>query len=68
MTMMDESLPPRHIALLSISVMLQSRKKKLKVNAFLDDASTKTYLNADVAEVLGLRGKTDNEDIVRSAE
>ena len=30
--------------------------KKLKVNALLDDASTQTYLNADVAAELGPRG------------
>ena len=31
----------------------------MKVNALLDDASTKTYVNADVAAKLGLNGKTD---------
>ena len=32
---------------------------KLKVNALLDDFSTKTYLNADVAAELGLQGQTE---------
>ena len=30
--------------------------RKLQVNALLDDASTKTYINADVAAELGLQG------------
>ena len=31
-------------------------KRRLKVNALLDDASTQTYVNADVAAELGLSG------------
>ena len=31
--------------------------KKLRANALLDDASTKTYLNADVAAEMGLQGE-----------
>ena len=31
----------------------------MTVNALLDDASTKTYINADVAAELGLKGKTE---------
>ena len=30
----------------------------MTVNALLDDASTKIYINADVAAELGLKGKT----------
>ena len=30
----------------------------MTVNALLDDASTKTYVNADAAAKLGLKGKT----------
>ena len=30
--------------------------RKLQVNALLDDASTKTYINADVAAELELQG------------
>ena len=33
--------------------------KSIKVNALLDDASTKTYINSDVAAELGLQGKTE---------
>ena len=33
--------------------------RTLKVNALLDDASIKTYFNADVAAELGLQGQTE---------
>ena len=45
-----------NIALRTIPVYLKSGNQKLKVNALLDDASTKTYVNADVAAELGLQG------------
>ena len=35
----------------------------MKVNALLDDASTKTYLNADVAAELGQLGQTEKETV-----
>ena len=35
---------------------IKSGGRKLKINALLDDASTKTYVNADVAAELGLHG------------
>ena len=45
-----------NIALRTIPVYLKSGNRKLKVNALLDDASTKTYVNADIATELGLQG------------
>jgi len=45
------------IALRTIPVYLKNGNKKLRVNALLDDASTKTYLNADVAAEMGLQGE-----------
>ena len=45
-----------NIALRTIPVYLKSGNQKLKVNALLDDASTKTYINVDVAAELGLQG------------
>ena len=45
-----------NVALRTIPVYLTSGKRKLKVNALLDDVSTKTYINADVAAELGLQG------------
>ena len=44
------------IALRTISVYLRNGVKRVKVNALLDDASTKTYINSDVAAELGLQG------------
>ena len=38
----------------TVPVLLANGKQKLQVNALLDDCSTKTYLNADVAAELGL--------------
>ena len=45
-----------NVALRTILLYLKSGNRKLKVNALLDDASTKTYINADVAAELGLQG------------
>ena len=46
-----------NIALRTIPVYLKNGNKKLRANALLDDASTKTYLNADVAAEMGLQGE-----------
>ena len=46
------------IALRTVPVILTNGDRSLKVNALLDDASTKTYVNSDVAAQLGLQGKT----------
>ena len=45
------------VALRTVPVYLTNGNRKLKVNALLDDASTKTYINADVAAKLGLQGQ-----------
>ena len=45
-----------NIALRTIPVYPKSGTGNLKVNALLDDASTKTYINADIAAELGLQG------------
>ena len=47
------------IALRTVPVILKNGDRSLKVNALLDDASTKTYINSDVAAQLGLQGKTE---------
>ena len=47
------------IALRTVPVILKNGDRSLEVNALLDDASTKTYVNADVAAELGLQGKTE---------
>ena len=38
---------------------MKNGDRSLKVNALLDEANTKTYLNADVAAELGLQGRTE---------
>ena len=46
-----------NIALRTIPVYIKNGNRKLQViNALLDDASTKTYINTDVAAELGLQG------------
>ena len=47
-----------HIPLRTVAVVLKHGKKQMVVNALLDDGSTKTYLNSDVAAELGLQGET----------
>ena len=49
------------IALRTVPIILKNGNRLIKVNALLDDASTKTYINADVAAELGLQGKTEKE-------
>ena len=48
---------PDYIALCTIPVILKDGDRSLKVNALLDDGSTKSYINADVAAELGLQEK-----------
>ena len=46
--------PKPRVALRTVPVMLQNGKRKFSVNALLDDGSTKSYINADIAAELGL--------------
>ena len=55
-TLMVQSSPLERVAMRTVPLLLANGKRKLQVNALLDDCSTKTYLNADVAEELGLEG------------
>lgn len=48
---------PQFIALRTLSVIVRNGIKTIRVNALLDVASTRTYINADVAAELGLHGK-----------
>ena len=43
------------IALRTIPVYIRNGNQKLQVNALMDDTSTETYINADVAAELGLQ-------------
>ena len=46
-------------ALCTVPVILRNGNRSLKVNALLDDASTKTYVSEEVTAELGLRGKLE---------
>ncbi len=47
---------PSFVSLRTVPVYLSNGRRHIKVNALLDEASTKTYLNSDVAAELGLHG------------
>ena len=51
------------IALRTIPVYLKNGTKRIKVNALLDDASTKTYINSDVAAELGVHGQLQKVNV-----
>ena len=51
------------IALRTIPVHSKNGTRKIKVNALLDDASTKTYINSDVAAKLGLQGQLQRVNV-----
>ena len=44
-----------NITLRTVPIYLKNGNQKLQVNALLDDASTKNYINVDVAAELGLQ-------------
>ena len=46
------------ISLSMVPVNLKNDERSLKRNDMLDNASTKSYINADVAAELGLQGRT----------
>ena len=46
----------KFVALRTVPVYMSSGRSKVKVNALLDDGSSKTYLNSDIAAELGLEG------------
>ena len=43
----------------TVPVVLRHGERQLQVNALLDDSSTQTYLNADVAAELGFNGPAE---------
>ncbi|KAK3732000.1 hypothetical protein QZH41_005502 [Actinostola sp. cb2023] len=53
---MKESTKGEYVALRTVPVVLKNGERKLVVNALLDDASTKSYINSDIAAQLGLQG------------
>ena len=51
------------LAMRTVPVTLVNGNRRIKVNALLDDASTKTYINADVAAELGLQGSFQKTNV-----
>ena len=51
-----ESEAPGFVTLWTIPVILKNGNAN-RMNALLDDASTKTYLNSDIPAQLGLQGQ-----------
>ena len=59
-TMVTQSyMKPGFIRLRMAPVFLRNGHRSVQINALLDDASTKNYVNADVAAELGLQGRTE---------
>ena len=56
-TVTSQSTQPRFVVLRTVPVFLKNGNRRIKVNALLDEASTKTYLNADVTAELGLSSR-----------
>ena len=52
-----------YIALRTVPIILKNGGRSLQVNALLDEASTKSYVNSDVAAELGLEGKTEKVSV-----
>ena len=46
-----------YLPLRTIPVIVKSGHKSLRINALLDDGSTRSYINEDVADCLGLEGE-----------
>ncbi|MCG8034838.1 MAG: DUF1759 domain-containing protein, partial [Candidatus Thiodiazotropha taylori] len=52
----QNSVRTSFLGLRTVPVIVRNGERSLKINALLDDASTKSYINADVAAELGLQG------------
>ena len=50
-----------NVVLRAVSLYIKNGECKLKINALLDNASTKSYVNADVAAELGLHDHASSE-------
>ncbi|CAC5416213.1 unnamed protein product [Mytilus coruscus] len=56
-TMIGRDRKSNFVTLRTVPVILKNGIRTLNVNALLDDASTKTFINADIAAELGLQGQ-----------
>ena len=62
-TLTSQSAQLRFVAARTIPVFLKNGNCRIEVNALLDEASTKSYLNADVAAELGLQGHPQSVNV-----
>ncbi|XP_052771184.1 uncharacterized protein LOC128210870 [Mya arenaria] len=53
----DSTPEKRYIALRTVPVIVKHGGRHMQINALLDDGSTKTYINEDVACELGVQGR-----------
>jgi hypothetical protein len=51
------------ISMRTVPVIVKKGNRRIKVNALLEDCSTTTYINANVAVELGLQGKIDTTTV-----
>ena len=51
------------ISLQTVPIIVENGSKSLIINALLDDGSTQTYLNADIAGKLGLHGEIQKSQV-----
>ena len=56
-TTMKLTIPSEFVALQTVPVYQASGGRQVKVNALLDEGSSRSYLNSDVAAELGLEGR-----------
>ena len=52
----EPALSATFVVLRTVPVYLTSGRRRIKVNILLDDGSSRTYLNSDIAAELGLEG------------
>jgi len=53
--------PAKYLALHTVPVVVKNGEQRMIVNALLDDGSTKTYINGDVAAELGLEAPNESQ-------
>ena len=54
----------KYLALRTVPVVVKNGEGRIIVNALLDDGSTKSYINGDVAAELGLEGSTQRITVI----
>ena len=53
--------PAKYPVLRTVLVVVRNGERRMIVNALLDDGSTKTYINGDVAAELGLEAPNESQ-------